>query len=403
MDHIAINKTNVKQCELDVFVLFLQLEIIRIKNALGVHIPIKYFKSAKYIKHDVNADTDIKNFIRAFYCLLGYNVIYKDDKGETHFFANKGQKRDAEAVSNENYKLEWHKNDIFEFLEEVVNHINDNNSNYDALLFGWSGHGEANDILIASDKNEEESQILINSVMKYFNDKNCPKLVDKLKIFFIAACRGVSPEGKVPKKDHEWPWNSTEEKQQTVVDALRLISPQTAMKSDTKSKEKVNSSDNMEKKNDIDDSKDDSKNDNDDENKDDSKDTDNGGGPQYEIKLKNPLTDDPYFISIYSTKEFRRAPDGKVLFYRLRQSIQKSCKPDPQNPKQFKEQYDLKSLLYVTRQYGINKPKGFGVNREYIDYDSFPFRIYFDKHKPGLNLEKQKSNSGSTFSFSSIE
>ena len=114
--------------------------------------------------------------------------MYKTAMMKPNFF---GKKRDDETISNEEYKFKWEKKEIFEFLSEVVSVINDENNNFDALLFGWSGHGEANDVLISSDETAEESKILLSSVIKYFNDNNCPKLRRKVRIFFVDACRVI--------------------------------------------------------------------------------------------------------------------------------------------------------------------------------------------------------------------
>ena len=75
-------------------------------------------------------------------------------------------------------------NDITEKLEKLSKH--QKLSEDDALVVIILSHGTVDDVVIGSD----DEPVSIQSLLNYFNVKNCRQLIDKPKIFFINACRG---------------------------------------------------------------------------------------------------------------------------------------------------------------------------------------------------------------------
>ena len=179
----------------------------------------------------VGVPTDYKNMIFAFNYQMNYPILYKtsnskfaqkDDNNDNNnssidenkvnedskldnveevpsinsaacniFFNSKGTKRQF----GYNYKIEWTIDEIDDFIEQVLNTINDKENNFNGLIFIVSSHGEMDGVILDSECEEYQ----LAGLYAKFNNAACPKLVGKPKIFIVDACRG-SLRSKAYKK-----------------------------------------------------------------------------------------------------------------------------------------------------------------------------------------------------------
>ena len=353
---------------------------------------------------------DIKSTSYAFHVRLGYDFMYKDGNGQTQLRVNQRERNIFTKNHKDKYKLEWFKQDVYKFLKEVQNEINDKKSDYDALIVNWSGHGEPGDILVTtSDKNKDEPHIHLNNVMKYFNDENCPKLKHKPRIFFVDSCRGSGgvqnrsekEKAAYKKQKMRTPMETLREMARFRMDALKDSSKVVLKKNVPKVKKQGDKSADIsvsdEKSNDYD---------------------------MYDPKIQNekPLTHNPWFMPVFSTLANHGAANGARFFKAIRKVIQKITKDpwhdnndanDANDEKDEKDnnnedfdKFDLMALLMFCRDNLANTR----FTRQYIDYSRVRFVIYFDENTKhvseipnGPAEMKQDVSQGSIRSFSSFE
>ncbi|ETN98996.1 caspase-1 [Reticulomyxa filosa] len=117
-----------------------------------------------------NVKDDLINFRELFETTLKYEFVCKDKN-----------------------KLKMTKDDVREFLDEVIYKfkLRKNLNGYDGLIFILCGHGDDGNVLVTS----EGDSLSIDKIHSDFNCNEMSSLKDIPKIFIINACRGK----KMPK------------------------------------------------------------------------------------------------------------------------------------------------------------------------------------------------------------
>ena len=140
--------------------------------------------------------------IHTFHDIWGYSIFYKRSNPNANKLIKNTEKLSEEQCKCKQrryYKQEWNYDEIEQFCNDVQSQINDKTDPfYDALIFIISSHGETDDVIL--DSNCEEVSLF--SIYDYFSTKNCSRLGDKPKLFWVDACRGslrAKPATFVPK------------------------------------------------------------------------------------------------------------------------------------------------------------------------------------------------------------
>lgn len=153
---------------------------------------------------------DYKNMIHIFHDVWGYTIFYKNSKknSKTNTIIKHASKTNAhlktcKCKQRRYYKKEWTDEEVIQFCNDAQQEITNptksrkqnnttksNKSEYDALIFIISSHGEDDNIIL--DSNCEEISLL--EIYGTFSSENCPTLADKPKLFFVDACRGSVKE-----------------------------------------------------------------------------------------------------------------------------------------------------------------------------------------------------------------
>ncbi|ETO14405.1 hypothetical protein RFI_22965, partial [Reticulomyxa filosa] len=133
-----------------------------IKNALVVMIAISEYNTECENLPNVK-EKDIKHFRELFKDELNYKFVCKEPKMD--------------------------KQDVQEFLVNLMYKLLKNLSNYDALILIICGHGDAGNALVTS----EGESISIDTIRSFFDRERLPSFKDYPKIFFIDICRGNKP------------------------------------------------------------------------------------------------------------------------------------------------------------------------------------------------------------------
>ena len=400
-----------------------------------MHIPIGTFQSKLYASQPLNdVKKDIEMAIYAFHTRLGYNFMYKNGKGETKLLVNERTKDDFSKIRKADFQIKWFKKDIFEFIKEVQNVLNEKNCHYDSLIINWSGHGERDGALITTDKND--NNIVIDEIMKRFNDINCPKLKYKPRLFLCDVCRGSTEPRRMKESEVD---AFKEAKKQTVEQTLqqltRINMSNITQPSNTNSNKKEsktqNKSSNDSKTNDTTIS----------DEKSQSNDT-------YDSKLQNenPRVYHPYFISVFSTLEGISSISNNALFSSIRKTVQKftpnrwhnninggdsnddsksdgdgissgnsndndngdDANADDDDNKDNEIQLPLKRMDLITlimncRQHITNAVSHKYKKRQYIDYSDFGLKIYIEENQRYLPDPAEMKQQSSVKSYSSFE
>ena len=175
-----------------------QLKKYDVKNSLVAILGIGEYN--ENMDDLVGVKTDYKNLIEVFYKQFGYTLAFYDDTNKLQYCnkkpnymintshnsninATKPEKFDVKS-KNGQFKLHWTEDDVFDFIDEIVNLIQ--TGKHDSLLFFISSHGDADGVILSSDCDEISLHTLF---AKFFGDQ-CSIMVNKPKLFFVDACRG---------------------------------------------------------------------------------------------------------------------------------------------------------------------------------------------------------------------
>ena len=140
------------------------------------------------INHDlIGVYRDYCNVKYTFNFKRGYHVIYNKSDNKMEYISNRIKKH---KYIKDNFKLQWTKQEIYDFNKLILKTIADSKSEFDGLIYLVSCHGdrgdEFGDIIYSSDGDS----IKIRDLLTQFSEKHCAKLRNKPKIAILDFCRG---------------------------------------------------------------------------------------------------------------------------------------------------------------------------------------------------------------------
>lgn len=327
---------------------------------------------------------DCANALYAFHMKLGYPFMYQNSKDKTIILKKKMKNSAYNTIYDTimkqcEFKLKWTKEEAKTFLKEIQSEIKSHGDDYDGLIINWSSHGEDDNVLVFSDNQD----IALGDISLMFNDKNCPLLKHKPRIFVVDACRG-SMVGALTS-------NNDKNRYQT---AESLKVSKNAMTEIAKQKIAI-ASNNAMINNDVSVSA----------NKADKlatasevkeeKDTEtlilNQEEYLYNCKLEVPLRADPFFIAIFSTIDGFASQEiphkGGILHRALRQGILYIFEKEEKSNEIESVKKELREL-HVILEHCANYCVDGAQVRQALEYCFAQFKIYF---MPGvLNNKKIK-------------
>ncbi|KAG1679343.1 Caspase-2 [Nymphon striatum] len=129
-------------------------------------------------------------------CLILNNVDFKDGPTKLELMETRhGSDSDANLLSQLfkklGYEVHLHKNvtargaggmkELVKYFATKLDH-----SSVDSAVIIILSHGKSGDLIYGTDA----ETISMESILRYFNNENCPGLLGKPKMFFVQACRG---------------------------------------------------------------------------------------------------------------------------------------------------------------------------------------------------------------------
>ena len=127
---------------------------------------------------------DYCNVISTFNYKRGHDILYLT-KSNSNKLTFVNQQISHTSLINNTFKTKWTKEEICAFNDKIVQFLKMSKNNYDGLLYFIACYGN-------SSKNEifdsNGNKILLSSIIDKFNNKNCPQLAGKPKIFFGDFC-----------------------------------------------------------------------------------------------------------------------------------------------------------------------------------------------------------------------
>lgn len=79
------------------------------------------------------------------------------------------------------------KRDFVQFLNEVRAELHNNSANYDAFVFGFTGHGDRKHVILSDSRKYGRIDLY-----KFFNGENVFSFKDKPKLLLLQACKGAT-------------------------------------------------------------------------------------------------------------------------------------------------------------------------------------------------------------------
>ena len=219
----------VPQRHYDVVNDFSGVTVQKIRNPLVVSLIIQDYSQKEFAEYGFY-DLDINGVIEDHYniaqlnCKHGYHQLYLientiENKSQIKHFINV-QSEDYKDDQTIPYKLSFIADEIDKFNDSVIENVlnEDNDYDYDGLIYFIGGHGAEDDQLITSSPNDT---YYISEIYEKYTNKNCPCLRNKPKIFFIDMERGSLQNPKDKKKLIKMPQAKTQEKkEQTKINAV---------------------------------------------------------------------------------------------------------------------------------------------------------------------------------------
>ncbi|CAG2164296.1 unnamed protein product [Oppiella nova] len=125
------------------------------------------------------------------YCVIIDNQLFHS--GSLRQIFRKGSRADAYRLSHVfrelHFRVRHLMNKTAEEMVDLLEALSDDNELYshNALVVIILSHGNESGV-----EGTDRIAVPIEAVLEMFNNENCPKLVDKPKVFFINACRGAT-------------------------------------------------------------------------------------------------------------------------------------------------------------------------------------------------------------------
>ncbi|CAG2174085.1 unnamed protein product [Oppiella nova] len=125
------------------------------------------------------------------YCVIIDNQLFQS--GSLRQIFRKGSRADAYRLSHVfrelHFRVRHLMNKTAEEMMDLLEALRDDNELYshNALVVIILSHGNESGV-----EGTDRIAVPIEAILEMFNNKNCPKLVDKPKMFFISACRGTT-------------------------------------------------------------------------------------------------------------------------------------------------------------------------------------------------------------------
>ena len=126
---------------------------------------------------------------------MKYSIVYTDNKNTFQYRNRSKSSKSSKSpkspnssksprlspkrvlVEKDTFKLEWHEDEIYDFIENVKKTVVENK--HDSLMLFISSHGDSDGVILDSSCEE----VSLTSIFAQFFGNKCPYLLDKPKLF----------------------------------------------------------------------------------------------------------------------------------------------------------------------------------------------------------------------------